>query len=411
MNLFKKIWNKNFLKGKEPIDKFSEDIGGLAGEFKWIKYRNGVPIDSFSFHNEITNLSKSTVIRLLGQGTSAWRGTIDPTQYKISRMRFGNAPYTHNSFAYNTDLNLYYYDLTESVFRPNLTASSSYSSAGGRYTLGTPEAPTGASGPILSDSASSVVKTINRTTEYTNWVNGKIVPISITEDNFDTGVSFDQQRPPSHKTLLVEFLNSSGNVIASLNFNTVYSRDTTGNFPIVNSGNDNYLNNTSTNHKLYYSYPTGTETQGSWILQFMLGSGSVNNIINIRISFKVGYYNMVNSVVPKTGYNFGTGVAAARFPLSSGIDYYSTVSPVYNNSTVSSFIDDYSVTFSITMAQNEGNGSANLLVYYTEAFLFNSRDDLFSIIRFPFPSESTPKGFEKNTSSSYLISWTIKSIL
>lgn len=324
-------------------------------------------------------------------------------------MRFGNAPYTSGSFSYNTDLNLYYYDLTESVYRPNLTNPGDYSPAGGRFFIGNPSAPAGSTGPILSDSLSTVVKTINRTTEYTSWTNDKVVPISITEDNFNSGVVFDQERPPSHKTLLVEFLNSGGTVIASLNFNTVYSRDTDGNNPVIVTGN-NYLNNTPANHKLYYSYPTGTATKGYWILQFMLGSGVVSDIINIRISFKVGYYNMVNSVVPKTGYNFGSGTAAARFPLSSGVDYYSTITPVYNNSQGSSFIDDYSATFSITMAQNEGNGSSGSPVYYTEAFLFNSVNDLFSIIRFPYPSETTPVGFEKNNQLSYLISWTIKSI-
>ena len=411
MNLFKKIWNKNFLKAKEPLDKFSEDIGGLRGEFGWTKYYNGKKVDAFSFHNEITSLSKSTVIRLLAQGSSSWRGTIDPTQYKISRMRFGNAPYTSNSFGYNNDLNLYYYDLSESVFRPNLTNENTYSPAGGRFFIGNPSAPTGSTGPILSNSLSSVVKTINRVTEYTSWTNDKIVPISITTDNFNSGVVFDQERPPSHKTLLVEFLNSQGNVIASLNFNTVYSRDTDGNNPIINTGT-NYLNNTPTNHKLYYSYPTGTETKGRWIIQFMLGSGVVTDIINIRISFKVGYYNMVNSIVPKTGYNFGSGIASARFPLSSGVDYYSTTAPVYNNSEGSSFIDDYSATFSITMAQNEGNGSSGSPVYYTEAFLFNSKDDLFSIIRFPYYANitETPRGFQKSSQYSYLISWTIKSI-
>jgi hypothetical protein len=410
MNLFKKIWNKNFIKGKEPIDKFSEDIGGLAGEFKWIKYQNGVQVDTFSFHNEITSLSKSTVIRLLAQGTSSWRGTIDPTQYKISRMRFGNAPYTSNNFAYGTDLGLYYYDLLEPVYRPNLTSSSSYSPAGGRFPLATPGAPAGSTGPININSASNVSSGPILASTYGNtWTANKVIPIAITSNIFGSAI-VDSDRPPSHKKLLVEFLNSTGNVIASLNFNTIYSRDTNGNLPIVNSGSS-YLNSSANAHKIYYNYPTGADTKGYWTVQFTLGTGTVSNITSFRITFPSGYYNMVNSVVPKTGYNFGTGVAATRFPLSSGIDYYSTVSAVYNNSTGSSFIDDYSATFSVTMAQNEGNGSSGLNVYYTEAFLFNSRDDLFSIIRFPFPSDSTPKGFEKNAASSYLISWTIKSIL
>lgn len=411
MNLFRKIWNKNFLKGNEPIDKFSEDIGGLAGEFKWIKYMNGTPVDSFSFHNEITSLSKSTVIRLLAQGSSNWRGTIDPTQYKISRIRFGNAPYEDNNFAYNTDLGLYYYDLTERVNRPNLTSSSSFSPAGGRFILNTPGAPSNSTGPISVDSSSNVSDLTVVSEAYpNNWTTGKVIPIAINSSNFGSAI-VDTDRPPSHKTLVVQFYNSSNNEIASLSFNTVYSRDTVvGNTPIV-SDTSNYLSSTPANHKLYYNYPTGTATKGYWTVQFTLGNGAVANITSFRISFKTGKFNMVNSVVPKTGYNSGVGVAAERFPLSSGIDYYSTVAPVYNNSTGSSFIDDYSATFSITMAQNEGNGSSGLSVYYTEAFLFNSRDDLFSIIRFPFPSQALVKGFEKSSTFSYLISWTIKSIL
>ena len=409
MNLFRKIWNKNFLKGKEPLDKFSEDIGGLHGYFSYIKYENGVKIDSFTQHNEITNLSKSTVIRLLAQGTSSWRGTIDPTQYKISRIRFGNAPYTNNNFNYNADLPLHYYDLNESVFRPNLTSSSEFSPAGGRYTIGTVGVPVGSIGQISSDSLSSVTKTIARSTYGSTWDVDRTIPIAITSNNFPN-VVFDVDRPPSHKTLLIEFLDVSNNVLASLNFNTIYSRDPNGANPVVNAGN-NYLSSNSLNHKIYYVYPTATETKGYWIMQFTLGNGPISNIVNIRISFKVGQYNIINSIVPKTGYNFGSGTASERFPLSSGIDYYSTISPVYNNSITGSFIDDYSATFSITMSQNEGNGSSGLKVNYTEAFLFNSRDDLFSIIRFPYPSLTTPKGFEKNSTLSYLISWTIKSII
>jgi hypothetical protein len=56
-------------------------------------------------------------------------------------------------------------------------------------------------------------------------------------------------------------------------------------------------------------------------------------------------------------------------------------------------------------------------VVYTEAFLFNQSDDLFSIIKLDMPSPwnaSTPvgqTGFGKNSESAYLISWTIKALL
>jgi hypothetical protein len=65
------------------------------------------------------------------------------------------------------------------------------------------------------------------------------------------------------------------------------------------------------------------------------------------------------------------------------------------------------------MSQTQGNGSSGLPVHYTEAFLFNGEDDLFSIIRFPYFNGITtsPKGFSKSDQFSYLISWTIKSIV
>lgn len=36
-NLFKRIWNKNFVKANDKIDKFADDIGGLKGYFSWKK--------------------------------------------------------------------------------------------------------------------------------------------------------------------------------------------------------------------------------------------------------------------------------------------------------------------------------------------------------------------------------------
>lgn len=402
MNLFKKIWTKNFLKGKESLDKFSEDIGGLKGEFSWIKYRNGSPIENFTYHNEITNLSKSTVIRLLAQGTSIWNGTIDPTQYKISRIRFGNAPYANH----NSDLVLSYYDLNEAVFRNNLTNSTNvYSPAGGRYVDGSGSTPAGV---INSDSKSSVSKNFP-SANFTNWGANAIVVINITSTNFSsTGnvLTLIEKRPPSHKTLLVELLDSSNATVASLSFNSVYSRDTVGNAPTSILPGNSYLSPDSANHKLYYDYSSST-----WKIQFKLGIGNASAISNVRVSFKTGSYNVVNSIVPKFGYNSGSGEANERFPVSSGIDFYSVSNYTYNDSIGASFVDDYSATFSITMAQSEGNGSSGLPVYYTEAFLSNTRDDLFSIVRFPYPSATTPKGFQKDNTVSYLISWTIKSIL
>jgi hypothetical protein len=406
MNLFKKIWTKNFLKAKEPIDKFSEDIGGLKGEFSWIKYKDGKKIDNFTYHNDITDLSKSTVIRLLSQGTSSWNGLIDPTQYKISKMRFGNAPWNDH----NSDLPLCYYDLSESVYRDNLTnpTNAEYSPAGGRYLEGSNSTPTG----VINSGSNSQISLTKQPSDFSNWGQNALIGINITSNFFSTPgntIQLIEKRPPSHKTLLIELLSVSGSVLASLTFNSIYSRDTDGNEPTSINMGSNYL--FSSDHKLYYDY-----TASIWKIQFKLGSGVISNITSVRISFKTGAYNIANSIVPKIGYNLGSGTAINRFPLSGGIDYYSISNLAYSDSVASSFVDDYKVTFSIPMAQSEGNGVFSGIgtpVLYTEAFLFNARDDLFSIIRFPpeITQGISKVGFSKDSTVAYFISWTIKSIL
>lgn len=406
MDLFRKIWTKNFLKAKEPIEKFSEDIGGLKGEFSWIKYKNGQKVDSFTYHNAITELSKSTVIRLLSQGTSAWNGVIDPTQYKISKMRFGNAPYDDYNNA--DELKLHYYDLSESVNRNNLTnpTAAEYSPAGGRYLDGGNSTPSG----VINSGFNSSLSLTKDSTFFDNWGPNGLIIINITSAAFSTTenpVKLSEKRPPSHKTFLVELLDITDTTIASLGFNTIYSRDTTGNLPTNINIGSNYLSSSASDHKLYYDY-----TAGIWKIQFKLGTGSISTVKKVRISFKTGLYNIANSIVPKTGYNAGSGEAVDRFPLSSGIDYYSISNLSYYDSIGSSFVDDYKVTFSVPMAQIEGNGSSGSPVYYTEAFLFNARDDLFSIIRFPYPSRQgiSSVGFSKDSTVAYFISWTIKSL-
>jgi hypothetical protein len=96
-NLFQKIWNSNFKKGNESLNKMSEDLGGLKGEFSWIKYTNGVPVERKTINNTITNLSKTTMIRLLAQGAnSPYKGNmpLNAADYAISKIRFGNTPYS-----------------------------------------------------------------------------------------------------------------------------------------------------------------------------------------------------------------------------------------------------------------------------------------------------------------------------
>ena len=418
MNLFKKIWNKNFIKAKEPLDKFSEDIGGIKGEFSWIKLYNGKEVDRSSFHNEITNLSKSTVIRLLAQGSSPWRSTINSSNYKISRMRFGNSPYSDN----NTDLIYSYYDISEGAFRNNLTNSTEFSPAGGRYTTGTANASSDSIGAIQSREGSNFGSSIESdailVSSYgVNWVNGATI-ITILNDNLlGENLDYNQERPPSHKTLSVDLLNSSNAVVATLTFNNVYSRSSVNggtSATNVNNISSPYLSTDLNTHKIYYTPPTGTQTVGYWSVKFTLGNGAIGSVTKVLIKFKIGSFNIINSIVPVTGYNNGIGTTIdTRFPLTGGIDYYPVLTTNYSDSPSGSFIDDYAATFSITMSQTQGNGSSGLPVHYTEAFLFNGEDDLFSIIRFPYFSGITtsPKGFSKSDQFSYLISWTIKSIV
>ena len=419
MNLFKKIWTKNFLKAKEPIDKFADDIGGLNGQFSWIKYRNGEKIEQYSQPNTITNLSKSTVIRLLAQGNSSyWRGQIDPTQYSISRMRFGNAPYAdHNDI---DNLKLHYYDISERCYRDNATESFEFSSAGGRYPVGG-NSVTAITGRIPFQEGSDVsIPIVRNPTNFPNWSANANIDLSINAALLGSDYDdYNQENPPSHKTLKVELLNSSLAIIGTVEYVRVYSRysvNDVGNIATtVTNITPNLLSTDINNHNLKYESPIGTQ-DGYWRIRFKLGAGQIETVTRVRISFKIGAYNIINSIVPKIGYNYGIGITQTdRYPLGVGSnrDYYDTVTPIYRDSIAGSFIDDYSATFSITMTQTEGNGITNLPVYYTEAFLFNSKDDLFSIIRFPYDPQinTPPKGFSKNSETSYLISWTIKSIL
>jgi hypothetical protein len=54
------------------------------------------------------------------------------------------------------------------------------------------------------------------------------------------------------------------------------------------------------------------------------------------------------------------------------------------------------------MSSNCGNGETTALdnIQYTEAFLFDAVDNMFSIVYLP-------SSFDKNSESAFLISWTI----
>ena len=410
--LFKKIWNRNFVKGKESLDKMSEDLGGLQGEFSWNRIENGVITDTRTFHNDITQLSKSTVIRLLAQGTSAYKGTIDPTEFAISRMRFGNAPFAGTPNLNSTDYKtLAYYDDNEKSSRANLTSYTSginpYASAGGNAD--------GIAIPAESGSSKEKIYNISEASLITPTANGTFT-IFIDGANFDNDML--AKRPPSHKTFKIEVYsnNLATTSLFTVDFTGIYTRSSDGNTGTVTltggtGSNGDWISSAQT--KLFWS-----ASSNKWQLLIKWGADSlkVSTIQAVKVTFKVGEYNIINSVVPKTGVNTGSGSASIRFP-SSLTDYYS-VNPaaVTYSDSPSNFIDDYSATFSVTMNTSEGNGANGVSrpVVYTEAFLFNSVNDLFSIVRFapPAPYDVLDgNGFAKTPSQAYLISWTIKAII
>ena len=140
----------------------------------------------------------------------------------------------------------------------------------------------------------------------------------------------------------------------------------------------------------------------------------------ITVEYNIGKYNIINSIIPKTGINAGS--IQSRFTSDN---YYTMVNNVYDSSPTD-FIDDYSVNFSSIMNIDQGNGQtgSTLPVIYTEAYLFNDMDDLFSsIIYTDFPvennnqyngdtsSSSLSRAFIKTNNDAYLFQWTIKALI
>jgi hypothetical protein len=431
MNLFQKIWSRNFKKGQESIDKFSEDIGGLEGVFSYTPIVNGIKGNPTSIKNTITHLSKSTVIRLLAQeALSTYKGSLDPKDFKISKMRFGNAPF--GSYASIQEKELSYYDPYELSSRanttdinlatfPTLTTDQIYKSAGGRWPSGLAGKSSTQSGPLSQDSGSIV--SLNKTGIF-----GGATSFSINILDSSTLSGTSNRRPPSHGTLKIELYDSTNALLTTVEFNSQYFRNS-GNIatsvsPAPASGTgfnagDYFASNLLSDHKLTYS-----STLNEWTVTISypsIFSSPLKAIINYaKIKYEIGKYNVIKSIVPTSSFNSGI--------VTQNPDNYYNILPssikLGDSSTISA-IDDYSATFSVTMNVSEGNGVVDPTdtlgslyeVVYTEAFLFNQSDDLFSIIKLDMPSPwntltpASQTGFGKNSESAYLISWTIKALL
>jgi hypothetical protein len=459
-NLFKRIWNKNFVKATDKLDKFADDIGGLQGHFSWKKFnKNNQMIGESGIHNDITNLSKSTVIRLLAQGMPKYRTTIiDPTKYKISRMRFGNASYKDNNNynlggVKNEDMEfvkkLYYYDSTENVYRPNENNgigkdnANNFKSAGGKI-----------SNVFLSDVNSIIKKEFYTSEAYRDnsllvdnysypsdkfgslSVGNVSIPIDKTSIYFSYLNTYSNEAklyPPAHNSLKItlRFFNLGNNTNYTQVFapsdidKKIYNRSLTGNIFTSNIPNNdtNYI----TNNQVTLTYDNNLQL---WKIMFTLKDNYLTqNFTNntakvlgrITIEYNIGQYNIINSIIPRNGINAGSSVN--RF---SSEDYYNMVSSVYDSSPTD-FIDDYSVIFSSIMNVDQGNGQAgnSLPVIYTEAYLFNELDDLFSSITYPlFPigvdneynssnitDLNASRAFIKTSNDAYLFQWTIKALI
>ena len=462
-NLFKKIWNKNFVKANDKLDKFSDDIGGLRGYFSWKKLdRNNNIIQESGIHNDITNLSKSTVIRLLAQGMPKYRSDIiDPTKYKISRMRFGNASYKTNGYNYggvkDEDMEyvkkLYYYDTSEQVFRPNESdgigknSLINFKSAGGKIS----EAISSSSQSIITrnfyiataykdNTANPDYNELYPSDRFGDIANGIInIPIDKSSTLFYYLNAFSSEAklyPPAHNTLKVTltYFNTSNEINFTEIFKStdleklIYNRSLIGNsIPTSNqSGYVAYSLGADINYAIRLVYDNSLQLWRIIInltdtyLNQNFSSNTAKILGRIKIEYNIGKYNVINSIIPKTGVNSGS--SNNRFTSD---DYYSLVSSVYDSSPTD-FVDDYSVIFSSIMNVDQGNGLAgnSLPVIYTEAYLFNEMNDLFSSITYTqFPidnsnayngdtsNNSTSRAFIKTSSDAYLFQWTIKALI
>lgn len=406
-SLFDKIFNENLKKVKKEKElyRFQEDIGPLIGRFSWkqLDAKTGKLLAECEGKNQITELSKSTVIRLISQGVSPYLGQITPSNLKISKMRFGNAPFAdHNT---TDELKLAYYDDAEKVYRDNATtppgSSPFYCGAGGR------------SSAIASEAAANVNKTIAIASFGGSWAVGQTIEINITDPSDPAFQYLINERPPSHKTFKIQFKDGSNVIKQEIQWNGIYSRTSAGNL-----GSETVVASPPiadvTATKLIWN-----PSQKKWKLLIALTSNLTNQlgtIVNMVVSFKIGNTNIINSVVPKTGQNAGSGTQTTRF---TSADYYDILSgsTQYTDSPGGSFIDDYSVTFSTIQNGSEGNGTMGNTypVVYTEAALMSADDTVFSIIRFepnpPYGAGSSTPSWAKDSTSAFLLSWSISAAL
>lgn len=413
-NLFKKIFWKNF--NKTTPEKLADDLDPalLKGYFQYKQYDpiTGKILGISEKQNTLVNQSKTNLIRLISQGQSNWVGQIDPSKLKITKMRFGNNDPGSGSIP---DKRLYYL-ISEPSARESHPINNVY--AGGL------EAAT----QILADPNSQIVYSISNVPG--NYVVGSNPNIKIWVIRIQSsGGPALSDMPPSHGTYKVELL-LSGSVVETIYFynpaspsDSIYTRGPKNPYKVITVGlNSNtrvmgpdqrttvggnqeldILPEHNSKTFLYWDYGTN-----QWKLQLEEISGAGVRYDTLRMTYERGLYNVVNSIIPRDGYNVGSGDSLSlRYANNTAGDSYPVLSTIEYRDGDTDFVDDYSVTFSINMSAQYGNGTITNMAHYIkykEAYLFNDLDQLFSGL---FLTNS----FDKNPLTAFYISWTILSPL
>jgi hypothetical protein len=415
MKIFKKTWLKALRRG-EPIEKLADDLDPkyMKGVVNIRQYDplTGQTIRSWDEHNTLVNQSKSNLIRLISQGSSRWQNPIDPTTLKISKMRFCNNDPGGGAIP-NT---LMYYDIAEPSSRACIPPTGDIHAGGG------PNAT------ITADPLASILYSVANVSG--NYVVGTLPELKIyTLKNASSSGTALIDHPPSHSTLKVELLLGATVVETIYFYNPLdlttiyrYPRASYNPYKIVTTGIisaniiDYYagapsivggnlekviVSGDNCYTYLFYDYNTS-----QWKFQIHERTGANTKYDTVRFSFERGRYNIINSVVPRDGYNTGRGqTLTLRYSGNTAGDSYPILSTLEYRDSQTDFIDDYSVTFSVNMSSQYGNGVITLgteYIKYKECYLMNTVNDVFSALYLT----ST---FDKNSLSAYFISWTILS--
>ena len=407
-NIFSSTWKDAFRKKTKPVEKMVDDLGDFKGVFSYKEYdKNGIQVGQSEQQNLLVNISKSNIIRILGQGQSSWfRNSINPVDLKIARMRFGIATAPSSNI-------LDYYNFNEISTRPGYTGAT------------TGLVPTYGPFQLDTDQYTYQFGPSSPATERPTFENGYyFFRIKYAQKSGTEPTRFIVN-PPSHGTLKVTIsAGASGTDLLEFE-QPVYPRSTAGIPPsristvagtgIVETstrvgGLVDATDLTNAETRLFYQYGTNE----GWRLRVKMVGSNVPQSGGFR--FDIGKYNVINSIVPVVGKN--NGVNAGVFPnmnvdlgmqntgtryintSGAGNDFY-TINNVDYRDSGTDFIDDFAVTFTTNMSISQGNSSmSGTGIPYTEAFLFNGIDDLFSHVVLTSP-------FVKSDSNSFSLSWTL----